>query len=145
MKLSAALVSSISKKRESPPDASDHVTACSSGSVASKSPTSVPLFSTMLNSPVPLRRATIGGSFTLVMVTVTVTLPVRSPSKALSVTSYSAWSSRFGEALNVSTPALLNAKSSASFPERFDQVTPAPSGSVAMYLPTTLVVGLFSG
>ena len=86
----------------------------------------------MLKGPVPLRRATIGGSFTSAMVTVTVRLPVKPPSKALSMTEYSSFISKFGETLNVSTPVLLNSNLPASFPERSDQVTPAPSGSAAL-------------
>ena len=88
MKLSAPFAASISKRPWSPVVSSDHVTPCPSGSVATNLPTSVPLFSTMLKAPTPLRRLTNGGSFSGPTVTVTAMLPVSpSLSRALTVMS----------------------------------------------------------
>ena len=141
MKVSTPLV--ISKSPPSAPARDQSCVAPTSGSMALYISTVPVPFSVKSTKTSPL---IVGGSFTSAMVTVTVRLPVKRPSKALSVTSYSGCCSKFGETLNVSTPVLLNSNLPASFPERFDQVTPAPSGSMAVYRrPTTVVVGLFSG
>ena len=47
------------------------MTGSPSGSLASKLPTVVPLFSLMLKAPLPLLRMTTGGSFTSRMLMVT--------------------------------------------------------------------------
>ena len=127
MKVSTPLV--IAKSLPSAPARDQACVAPTSGSVALYISTVPVPFSVKSTTTRPL---IVGGSFTSAMVTVTVRLPVKRPSKALSMTEYSSFTSRFGETLNVSTPLLLSSNLPASFPERSDQVTPAPSGSVAM-------------
>ena len=127
MKVSTPLV--ISKSPPSAPARDQSCVAPTSGSVALYISTVPVPFSVKSTKTSPL---IVGGSFSLAMVTVTSRLPVRPPSKALSVTSYLSFISKFGERLNVRSPLLLRSKSVASFPERSDQVTPAPSGSVAV-------------
>ena len=84
MKLSAPLWL-ISKWPPSVP-ATVHSTLSFSGSGATKDPTAVPLFSTMLKAPAPFCLATTGASFTFVTRTARSYVSLSSPSEARMVT-----------------------------------------------------------